>query len=704
MNGTAASGPSSAGAPIPRAAGLVDATRAAFSADAMAVRWGAGFRHRPGQAAMADAVARTLDEGGVLALQAGTGVGKTLAYLVPLLLSGRRAVLSTATQALQDQLFHRDIPAVTRALGLPVRVALLKGRSAYVCVHRLQAQVDAPARERDPADTVLLGQLLRWARWSPRGDLSEWPSLEAASALRPLVTSTRDNCLGSACPELASCAVYRARREALEADWVVVNHHVFMADLDVRESGVAALLPLAEAVVFDEAHQLNDTAVGFLGRRVGSGIWSELARDLVSATRRHAAGLRPWASWALDLERCSRTIAALAGSTMASDTRIAWDGGAPAGVDAAAWARACVELDRVLGPLHEGLLACADAAPDLARLAERTAALRADWRALVGEPAAPGEVRWLSRHAGRRWEVHQTPADSAGLFPGLLAARPGVAWVFTSATLGHDDALSGFTRSLGLSGAQRPADVAVRTARVPSPFDHLQQSALFVPPGWPEPADAEHLPLLAEHLHRWATRLGGRTLVLTTTRRAARDLAARLREMAAASTDPGLQVLAPDAGARRHALEQFRRASGRSMVLVASGAFWDGVDLPGNALQLVVIDKLPFPPPDDPLIQARVRRAVSEGEDGFAAIHLSEAALALAQGVGRLIRTETDRGLVVVADTRLLRRSYGPALLQALPPMRWLSTEDEVQQVLEDLAVSAQEPVTRTSTTGFPGF
>ena len=696
MNGTPDCGPVWPAVTADGVSDLVLATRRALGAEGMAQRWGEGFRHRAGQQLMAEAVADTLGSGGALVVQAGTGVGKTLAYLVPLLLSGRRAVLSTATQALQDQLYHRDIPAVTRALGLPVRLAMLKGRGAYVCLHRLRGQVASSVRERDPADTVVLGQLLRWAEASVRGDLAEWPALEARPALRPLVTSTRDNCLGAACPELARCAVVRARREALEADWVVVNHHVFMADLDVRESGVAALLPNAEAIIFDEAHQLNDTAIGFMGRRVGSAMWRDLAHDLLTVTRQHAPGLRPWPVWALDLERCSRTLGELAGSTVASDTRIAWDGGSPAGVDAAAWARACVDLDRVLGLLHEGLEASADAAPDLRRLAERTATLRADWRSLVGEPAAPGEVRWLSRHPARRWEVHQTPADSSGLFPAQVAARPEVAWVFTSATLGHDDSLSWFCRSVGLTA---------RTLRVASPFDHLRQAALHVPPDLPEPADPRHLPMLAERLAGWITRLGGRTLVLTTTQRAARRLAESLRSHASAggAGDPAFEVLAPAASARRHALDTFREQAGRRpMVLVASSAFWDGVDLPGDALQLVVIDKLPFPPPDDPLVQARVQRAQARGEDGFAVVHLAEAALALAQGAGRLIRTEADRGVVVLADSRVLQRSYGPLLLAAMPPMRWLSDESGLLAELESLA--GERGVTTPSTTGFPGF
>lgn len=704
MNGTPECGRLAPASPEEPAAGLVDATRAAMTPEALQQRWGPGFRHRPGQVVMAEAVAAVLGTGGALAVQAGTGVGKTLAYLVPLLLSGRRAILSTATQALQDQLFHRDIPAVTRALGLPVRLALLKGRSAYVCLHRLRNQTAIHVPGRDPADSVLLAQLLRWAEGSASGDLAEVPSVEARPALRPLITSTRDNCLATECPELDRCAVYRARRAALEADWVVVNHHVFMADLDVRESGVAALLPLAEAIVFDEAHQLNDTAIGFLGRRVTSARWTDLARDVVSATRVHAAGVRPWSAWTLDLERCSRTLGELAGSTTATDTRIPWDGGAPAGVDAAAWNQACVALDRVLGWLHEGLQAIAEAAPDLARLAARVADARADWRLLVGEPAAPGEVRWLSRHTARRWEVHQTPADSAGLFPGLLAARPELSWVFTSATLGHDESLSWFTRSLGLAASDGTPAAGVRVLRVQTAFDHMRQAALHVPPDLPEPGEPGHLDALGRRLAAWVGRLGGRTLVLTTTNRAARQLAEQLRleSQQGGSGLEGLMVLAPTASARRHALETFRRSGDRPMVLIASGGLWDGVDLPGDALQLVVIDKLPFPPPDDPLVQARVQHAREQGVDGFVAVHLAEAALALGQGAGRLIRSETDRGVVVLADGRVLRRSYGPMLMSAMPPMRWLATEDELLEELD--ALVRDRALTRPSTTGFPGF
>lgn len=653
---------------------------------------------------MAEAVARVLGTGGALVVQAGTGVGKTLAYLVPLLLSGRRAILSTATQALQDQLFHRDIPTVTRAMGLPVRVALLKGRAAYVCLHRLRTQTSIHVPERDPADTVLLGQLLSWAERSATGDLAEVPVVEGRPALRPLITSSRDNCLASECPEMDRCAVYRARRAALAADWVVVNHHVFMADLDVRDSGVAALLPQAEAIVFDEAHQLNDTAIGFLGRRVTSARWSDLARDVIASTRVHAAGVRPWSAWALDLERCSRTVGELAGSTPATDTRIPWNGGVPAGVDAAAWHQACVALDRVLGRLHEGLQATAESAPDLARLQARVADARADWRGLVGEPAPPGEVRWLSRHGGRRWEVHQTPADSAGLFPGLLASRPAVSWVFTSATLGHDDSLSWFTRSLGLAAPDGSPASGVQVRRVATAFDHVRQAALHVPPDLPEPGEAGHLESLGRRLAEWVGRLGGRTLVLTTTNRAARQLAEQLRTACAQGGLglDGLTVLAPTASARRHALDAFRHAGDRPTVLIASGGLWDGVDLPGDVLQLVVIDKLPFPPPDDPLVQARVQRAREQGVDGFVAVHLAEAALALGQGAGRLIRSETDRGVVVLADVRVLRRAYGPMLLSAMPPMRWLATEEELRDELDTLV--RDRALTRPSTTGFPGF
>jgi len=647
----------------------------------------ASLRERPGQLAMAEAVAQVLEGGGSLAVEAGTGVGKTYAYLVPLLLSGKRALLSTATQALQDQLFHRDIPAVLAAMALPVRVALLKGRSSYLCQHRLALSLQSGLAGRDPRQGVALERLQRWAVVTRTGDLAEVPGLDERSPWHRLVTSTRDNCLGSACAQAATCHVNRAREQAMQADWVVINHHVFMADLDLRETGVASLLPQAEVVVFDEAHHLDDAAQGFLGRRVGSGRVRALASDLATQAPLLAPGWRPWAALALRLEQAARGIAQAGQGAHGPEGRVPWRAGVPEGVEASRWHPLALALDQALGALEEALGTVAEHAPALQRLWMRCQALRRDWRVLAGEAAAPGFVRWIAWEGPRQWTAAATPVNSVALFAERLNDQQTARhWVFTSATLGHDETLSWFTRSVGLdSWAQ------LRCLRVPSAFDHARQAAVFVPPDLPDPADAAHTLALASKVAQWAVQLQGRTLVLTTTLRAVRRMADAL--MRGGSQGPALRVLAQGMASRRQLLERFRDPDAGPSVLIASASFWEGVDLPGEALQLLVIDKLPFAPPDDPVVNGRLEMAASRGENAFAAVTLADAAMALKQGAGRLIRSETDRGVLVIGDRRLLSRSYGPSLLAAMPPMRWLEDEADMAAELNDLVL------TRPSTT-----
>lgn len=646
---------------------------------------------RPGQRDMAAAVARAIEAGESLAVEAGTGVGKTFAYLVPVLLSGRRALLSTATQALQDQLFSRDIPAVVGALGMPVRVALLKGRSAYVCLYRVEEALHGPASRglRDPAVTAGLSRVMQWARQSHRGDLAELEGLDERSLLRPLVTSTRENCLGVACPRHANCHVHRARREALQADWVVINHHLFFADQLVRETDLAALLPNASVVVFDEAHQLNDTGIGFLGESMGSGALRDLARDLALQGPQWARGQRPWAYLALGLEQASRAFLAMARAGL---QRTPWPGTAPDGVDPARWADARTQLERAMEAVVQALHATAQASADLQRLFLRAETMRLQWRDLVAGGAEGENVRWVEWSQGRSWRLVRSPPDSSSLFRTLLGPDgiSGRSWIFSSATLGSDPALGWFTRGLGLD-----AHPALRTLQVPSAFDHAVQASLYVPENLPDPGDAAHTPALAEAVGRWASRLGGRTLVLTTTLRAADRLATHLLELMAQGRCLPLEVLAQGRGSRRALLDRFRAAREGS-VLVASASFWEGVDLPGDRLQLLVIDKLPFPPPDDPLMQSRARRLEAQGLDAFNEGFVSEAAMALKQGAGRLIRTETDKGVMVIGDRRLLSRSYGNRLLAALPAMRRLNDEAEMAEALDALVL------TRASTRGCP--
>lgn len=663
---------------------LETATAAAFSADGLLADAPNRLRPRSGQIEMARAVARSIDAGESLAVEAGTGVGKTFAYLVPLLLSGRRALLSTATQTLQEQLFSRDIPAVAQALGRPVRVALLKGRSSYVCLHRLEQAIEEGAGPRDPAVLAGLVELRRWARGSRRGDLAELSVLDERSPWIPLITSTRDNCLGMACPRQSECHVDRARSEALQADWVVVNHHLFCSDHALQETGVAALLPAAEVVVFDEAHRLNDIGLSFLGRSVDARQLRELARDLTRLGPRWARGQRPWAHLAFLLEQGVRAMATL--PRQGSSGRHRWSGGAPEGVEAVSWVRVATQLAQALAASREALEATAQASAELARLGTRAAALHAAWHALLSRlsPDPSEAVRWMEWGEAGGWRLVLAPPDSAQLFQRLLGEQAANrrSWVFTSATLGCDDTLHWFTQGLGLR-----AWPGLHHLRVPSPFDHAAQAALYIPHELPEPGDASHTPALADAVARWASRLGGRTLVLTTTLRATARLAEQLQMRVAQGHCAPLQVLAQGRQSRRVLLARFRAANEPS-VLVASASFWEGVDLAGDALQLLVIDKLPFAPPDDPLMDARGRRAEAQGLSAFNEVFLPDAAMALKQGAGRLIRSETDQGILVIGDRRLLTRSYGIRLLAALPAMRRLEDEAEMSACLDALLLT----------------
>jgi len=640
---------------------------------------------------MAQAVARALEAGESLAVEAGTGVGKTFAYLVPLLLSGQRALLSTATQALQDQLFNRDIPAVVNALGMPVRVALLKGRASYVCLHRLDQALNGPASTglRDPAIASGLSRVMQWAQRSRRGDLAELDGLDERSPLRPLITSTRDNCLGGSCPQHAACHVHRARADALGADWVVINHHLFFSDQLLRETGVPALLPAAGVVVFDEAHQLNDTGIGFLGQSIGSAGLRELGQDVALHGARWARGQRPWAHLALHLEQAGKALLAV---PRAGAPRSRWTDVAPQGADPAHWVRAVAGLERALAHVVQSLQGTAQASADLERLFVRAEGMQALWRDLSESQSEDGRVRWVEWEEGRSWRVVRSPADSSSLFRALLRPDPqrSRSWICSSATLGHEATLAWFTRGLGLT--DHPG---LRSLQVPSPFDHSAQAALYVPEHLPEPADEAHTPALADAVARWASRLGGRTLVLTTTLRAADRLAQRLMELIGQGRCKPLQVLAQGRGSRRALLDRFRVA-GEASVLVASASFWEGVDVPGDALQLLVIDKLPFPPPDDPLMEARARLLEADGRNAFTDGFLPEASMALKQGAGRLIRSESDRGVLVIGDRRLLSRSYGNRLLAALPAMRRLEDEAEMDEALDALVL------TRASTRDCP--
>lgn len=649
---------------------LRDEVAQAFSTDGPLARADAQFRPRQVQLDLADAVAQALEGHAVLVAEAGTGVGKTYAYLVPLLLSGQRALVSTATKSLQDQLFLRDLPRLLQAFALPLRIALLKGRSSYLCPHRL-AQARQDAQLPDRASVRLLARIEAWAQTTRSGDLAELPALDERSPLIPLVTSTRDNCLGSDCPQWRDCPLVRARREALQADLCVVNHHLFFADLMVRDSGMAELLPSVDAVVFDEAHQLNEAGVQFLGRTLGSAQLLDFTRDLLATGLAQARGLQDWQALAGRCETAARQLRLACAGPGRAVGRLRWEDRA----EQPELAAALGEVGAAAAATQAALAEVAGSSPDLARLAERAATLAATAQAFA-RPTAPGFVRWIDLGL-QQARVAEAPLD---IRDALRAEVEGAsrAWIFTSATLGDDESLSWFTRSAGLEDA--------RTLRAGSPFDYAAHARLLVPARFPRPADPGHAAAVTALAARCAEVLGGRCFVLTTTLRALQGIGAALRERLAAC-EPPVQVFIQGESSKRALLAQYL-ATPRA-VLVGSHSFWEGIDVPGDALQCVVIDKLPFPPPNDPLAEARSRAIEADGGNAFADYFVPEAAIALKQGAGRLIRSETDRGLLVVADSRLLTMGYGRRLLAALPPMGLLDDEAAALQWLRELAAPA---------------
>lgn len=661
---------------------LEDRVREVFAQGGALSRAAEQFRERDGQTRMALAVAQVIEEGGPLVVEAGTGVGKTFSYLVPALLSGERVLLSTATKALQDQLFGRDLPRLVEALGLPVRTALLKGRGSYLCLHRLELARRDASPER--ASQRALAKIELWSQATRTGDLAELPGLDERSPIIPLVTSTRENCLGAQCPQFRACHVNLARREALAADVVVVNHHLFFADLSVRESGMAELLPSVRVVVFDEAHQLNETGVQFLGVQLGSAQALDFSRDLLAAGLQHARGLVDWQTLAAGVERAARELRLAAGKQWPG-TKLRWIDEAPEGIAPEPWQNALEELQQAFEHAADGLAMVSELSPDFVRLHERAVELAGRGQRFA-QPCAPESVRWVD--VGNQLRLVESPLDIAQAVKRRMlksdSQEEGVqsrSWIFTSATLGDEPQLRWFTEPCGLEDAT--------VLRVSSPFDYLEQAALYVPRNFPKPNDPSHSAHVARLAGRGAALLGGRTLVLTTTLRALRTIGDDLRrQFEQGDAAQALEVLVQGELPKRVLMERFREGANHGRpgcVLVASASFWEGFDAPGEALQLVVIDKLPFPPPNDPLVEARSKRLESQGRSAFNDYFLPEAAVALKQGAGRLIRRESDRGVLAICDTRLTAMGYGKRLLTAVPGMRRLESEADFDAALADL-------------------
>lgn len=619
-----------------------------FAADGPLAASIPGFRLRTQQLEMAQVIAQAIRDNGVLVAEAGTGTGKTFAYLVPALLSGGKVIISTGTKTLQDQLFNRDLPSVRDALKVPVTVAMLKGRANYVCHFHLERAAHE-GRFLHREDARYLHIIRNFAETSSSGDKSELSEVPENATIWPAVTSTRDNCIGQECLHYKACFVMEARKRALAADVVVVNHHLFFADVMLRDEGVSELLPAANTVIFDEAHQLPETAGLFFGEDVSTTQLMDVARD---AFAEHLASAKdclalPEATAALEkVTRDFRLVFGMEGARMPVLQALEKQG-----------------FNEAFSAMQEKL---AQLAAVLETQAERDPALENCWqRALqLGDQLEHWQagtdanlVRWVEVFT-QSVQLHATPLSIADIFGKQMAGHPR-SWIFTSATLAVKSDFGHYLGQMGLPQAV--------TARWDSPFDYPSQSLLYVPKGMPQPNSPGYVPAVAAVALPAIKASRGRAFLLCTSLRAMRDIHALLKE-AFARDGLDYPLLMQGESSRSELLERFRKLG--NAVLIGSQSFWEGVDVRGEALSLVIIDKLPFAPPDDPVLAARIDKMNAEGKNAFMEYQLPYSVITLKQGAGRLIRDETDRGVLMICDPRIVEKHYGRRIWQSLPPMK----------------------------------
>ncbi|MBT2176744.1 MULTISPECIES: ATP-dependent DNA helicase [Ralstonia] len=656
-----------------------------------------GYRPRSAQLTMAQAVANAIEAADSIIVEAGTGTGKTYAYLVPAMLWGGKVIVSTGTKNLQDQLFLRDIPTVRKALNAPVSVALLKGRANYVCHYHVE-RASQNGRLFSRQDAAWLRQINLFLKTTKTGDKAELASVPENAPVWNLVTSTRDNCLGSDCAYYKDCFVMRARKEAQQADVVVVNHHLFFADVMLKDTGMAELLPAANTIIFDEAHQLPETATLFFGETISTNQILELARDSVAEGLSHARDAVDWVAIAAPLERAARDLRLVFrqdGSRL-SIKQIDND---------AALAKPFYEvlpkLEQALSDFTGALEAQAERAETIEQCHRRAVALCEKLEAWVdpkppkapkkegddegkegGSAAAVDErVRWVEVFANSV-QLHLTPLSIAPIFSRQRAGQPR-AWVFTSATLSVRGNFTHYAAQLGLDRD--------RSMTLDSPFDYASQGLLYVPRDLPQPSDPRFTDAVLDATLPLIEAAGGKTFLLCTTLRAVNRAAERLTdEFAQRGWD--FPLLVQGQASRTELLDRFRTLG--NAVLVGSQSFWEGVDVRGEALSLVVIDKLPFAPPDDPVLSARMEALEKKGLSPFAVHQLPHAVITLKQGAGRLIRSETDRGVLMICDPRLVEKNYGRQIWQSLPPFKRTREAETAAEFLRSLRADSDEQPT----------
>jgi len=635
-----------------------------------------GYRPRQAQIDMAKAIAQAIAGQTTLIAEAGTGTGKTFAYLAPALLWGGKVIVSTGTKNLQDQLYSKDIPTIRKALGAPVSVALLKGRANYVCHFHLE-RTQENGRLTSKEDVGYLRDISKFIKMTNSGDKAELSNVPETALIWNLVTSTKENCLGSECQYYQDCFVMKARKEAQKADVVVVNHHLFFADVALKDTGIAELLPTANTVIFDEAHQLPDAATMFFGETISTSHLLELSRDTLATGLSHARDGADWAKLTNPLEKAVR------------DLRLCFPPEAmklslPQIPPSSDFFPALETLKEQLKNLLNTLESQAERAEPLELCRTRALELYAQ---LDGWNKVPPINSELAGHECVLWveaflntlQLHRTPLSIATIFN---KQREGSArtWIFTSATLAVKKDFSHYAAQMGL--------IDEKAVSWPSPFDYENQGILYIPTGMPEPRSLNYIDAVIDAALPVIIASGGRAFLLCTTLRAVKQSAQRLRDEFAQRNLPFTLFVQGELG-RTELLEQFRRSG--NGILVGSQSFWEGIDVRGEALSLVVIDKLPFAPPDDPVLSARITAMEQQGKNGFVHHQLPEAIINLKQGAGRLIRDETDRGVLMLCDPRILSKPYGARVWQSMPSFKRTRELSVVERFFQSIKLTEEQ-------------
>ena len=629
-----------------------------------------GFQPRPQQQAMLQAVLEALKTQATAVIEAGTGVGKTFAYLAPALLCDERVIISTGSKTLQDQLYHKDLPLVRKALKSSSKTALLKGRANYLCLHRLKI-TQSEGRLPDKKSVVWLRRIGDWSGLTRTGDAAELSAVPRDAEIWQRVTSTTENCIGAECSDYQECFVVKARRAAQEADIVVVNHHLFFADLAIKEEGFGELLPLANVVVLDEAHQLPEIASSFFSDTFSSRKLQDWKRDTLLEVLANASDMPDLRDQLDVLEKA------------VLDLRLAMD--TPG--QRAPWARICHKPAIVE---HVGLLTASmeQLAVLLELASSRSKGLQACYERLLEQQAClqrlqnpPADtVQWFETFT-RGFALTSTPLDVAVPFKKCMAELP-CSWVMTSATLAVGQSFEHFNQRMGLDNAT--------TLQLDSPFDYWRNALLYLPSRLPEPQDSGFISALVDAAVPVIEACGGRTFMLFTSYRALNEAAELLQDRI------DFPLLIQGESTPRDMIDRFRELG--NAVLLGTASFWEGVDVRGDALSCVIIDKLPFAAPTDPVMEARLESIRQRGGNPFGEYQIPQAVITLKQGVGRLIRDQTDRGVLMICDTRLRTRSYGKVFLDSLPRMPRTQKLEIVERFFENKMLPLREPDDTVST------